>query len=141
MNDEIRLQDSLRASTFEELFDSYQPMLNDRELFNQRLERKLALIDEVRQVQAAQIHCYHMAVVAAFVTGVILGTGLLAFILATPSDVPLFTFGINFYPLMLIEQNSRLISMLLTSLIIAFCIVAMMNINEMVNRIRPQHKP
>ena len=61
MNDEIRLQDSLRASTFEELFDSYQPMLNDRELFNQRLERKLALIDEVRQVQAAQIHCYHMA--------------------------------------------------------------------------------
>ena len=50
MNDEIRLQDSLRASTFEELFDSYQPMLNDRELFNQRLERKLALIDEVRQV-------------------------------------------------------------------------------------------
>lgn len=138
MNDEIRLQDSLRASTFEELFDSYQPMLNDRELFNQRLERKLALIDEVRQVQAAQIHCYHMAVVAAFVTGVILGTGLLAFILATPSDVPLFTFGINFYPLLFIEQNSRIISALLTSLMIVFGIIAVLNTKELANRIRLQ---
>lgn len=138
MNDEIRLQDSLRASTFEELFDSYQPMLNDRELFNQRLERKLALIDEVRQVQVAQIHCYRMAVVAAFVTGVILGTGLLAFILATPSDVPLFTFGINFYPLLFIEQNSRIISALLTSLMIAFGIIAVLNTKELANRIRLQ---
>ena len=138
MNDDIRLQDSLRASTFEELFDSYQPMLNDRELFNQRLERKLALIDEVRQVQVAQIHCYRMAVVAAFVTGVILGTGLLAFILATPSDVPLFTFGINFYPLLFIEQNSRIISALLTSLMIAFGIIAVLNTKELANRIRLQ---
>ncbi len=138
MNDDIRLQDSLRASTFEELFDSYQPMLNDKELFNQRLERKLALIDEVRQVQAAQIHCYRMAVVAAFVTGVILGTGLLAFILATPSDVPLFTFGINFYPLLFIEQNSRIISALLTSLMIAFGIIAVLNTKELANRIRLQ---
>ena len=79
-----------------------------------------------------------MAVVAAFVTGVILGTGLLAFILATPSDVPLFTFGINFYPLLFIEQNSRIISALLTSLMIAFGIIAVLNTKELANRIRLQ---
>ena len=132
MNDDIRLQ---------ELFDSFHPTLADSNVFNQRLDRKLKMIDEIKQAQTNQIRHYRMAVVAAFVAGIIFGSVIFAIILTTPSDVPLFSFGINFYPLMLIEQNSRLISMLLTSLIIAFCIVAMMNINEMVNRIRPQHKP
>ncbi len=132
MNDDIRLQ---------ELFDSFHPTLADSNLFNQRLDRKLKMIDEIKQAQTNQIRHYRMAVVAAFVAGIIFGSVIFAIILTTPSDVPLFSFGINFYPLMLIEQNSRLISMLLTSLIIAFCIVEMMNINEMVNRIRPQHKP
>ena len=136
MNDDIKLQDSLRASTFEELFDSYRPMLADSDLFNQRLERKLAMIDEIRQSQAAQIRRYRMAVVAAFVAGIVLGGGLLTFILSTPSDVPLFTFGINFYPLLFIEQNSRLISALMASLMIAFGIIAILNTNEMVDRIR-----
>lgn len=133
MNDDIRLQDSLRASTFEELFDSFHPTLADGEQFNQRLERKIAMIDEIRQEQAAQIHRYRMAVVAAFVAGVLLGGGLLTFILSAPTDVPLFTFGINFYPLLFIEQNSRLISVLLTSLMVAFCIVSTLNTSEMVN--------
>lgn len=132
MNDDIRLQ---------ELFDSFHPTLADSNLFNQRLDRKLKMIDEIKQAQTNQIRHYRMAVVAAFVAGIIFGSVIFAIILTTPSDVPLFSFGINFYPLMLIEQNSRLISILLTSLIIAFCIVAMMNINEMVNRIRPQRKP
>lgn len=132
MNDDIRLQ---------ELFDSFHPTLADSNLFNQRLDRKLKMIDEIKQAQTNQIRHYRMAVVAAFVAGIIFGSVIFAIILTTPSDVPLFSFGTNFYPLMLIEQNSRLISMLLTSLIIAFCIVEMMNINEMVNKIRPQHKP
>ena len=132
MNDDIRLQ---------ELFDSFHPTLADSNLFNQRLDRKLKMIDEIKQAQTNQIRHYRMAVVTAFVAGIIFGSVIFAIILTTPSDVPLFSFGINFYPLMLIEQNSRLFSMLLTSLIIAFCIVAMMNINEMVNKIRPQHKP
>ncbi len=42
----------------------------------------------------------------------------------------------NFYPLLFIEQNSRLISALLSSLMIAFSIVAVLNTSEMVNRIR-----
>lgn len=129
MNDDRRLQ---------ELFDSYDPMLTDSELFNQRLERKLAMIDEIRQAQAAQIRRYRMAVVAAFIVGIILGGVLLAFILSTPTDVPLFTFGINFYPIIFIEQNSRLISALLISLMIAFSIIAVLNTKELANRIKPQ---
>jgi len=127
MNDDIRLQ---------ALFDSFQPTLTDSDLFTERLERKLALIDEIRQAQAAQIRRYRMAVVAAFVAGIVFDGGFLTFILFTPIDVPLFTFGINSYPLILIEQSSREISALMTSLMIAFCIIAMMNTSKMMHRIR-----
>jgi len=131
MNDDIRLQ---------ALFDSFQPTPTDSDLFTERLERKLALIDEIRQAQAAQIRRYRMAVVAAFVAGIVFGGGVLAFILSTPIDVPLFSFGIKFYPFLCIEQNSRLISVLLTSLMITFCIVAMMNTQDLVRRMKPKNK-
>lgn len=131
MNDDIRLQ---------ALFDSFQPTPTDSDLFTERLERKLALIDEIRQAQAAQIRRYRLAVVAAFVAGIVFGGGVLAFILSTPIDVPLFSFGIKFYPFLCIEQNSRLISVLLTSLMITFCIVAMMNTQDLVRRMMPKNK-
>ena len=127
MNDAIELQ---------ELFDNFHTTLADSNLFNHRLERKIAMIDEIRQSQAANIRRYRMAVIAAFVAGIVFGGVLLAFILSTPSDAPLFTFDINFYPLQFIEQNSRMICVLLTSLMIAFCIIAMMNTSEVVSRIR-----
>lgn len=128
MNDDKRLQ---------VLFDNYRPTLTNSKQFNQRLERKLAMIDEIRQDQAVQIRRYRMAVVAAFVIGVIIGSGLLAFILSSPTDVPLFTFGTNFYPLLFIEQNSRIISALLTSLMIAFSIIAVLNIREQASKVKP----
>ena len=131
MNDDIRLQ---------ALFDSFQPTPTDSDLFTERLERKLALIDEIRQAQAAQIRRYRLAVVAAFVAGIVFGGGVLAFILSTPIDVPLFSFGIKFYPFLCIEQNSRLISVLLTSLMITFCIVAMMNTQDLVRKMKPKNK-
>lgn len=131
MNDDIRLQ---------ALFDSFQPTPTDSDLFTERLERKLALIDEIRQAQAAQIRRYRLAVVAAFVAGIVFGGGVLAFILSTPINVPLFSFGIKFYPFLCIEQNSRLISVLLTSLMITFCIVAMMNTQDLVRRMKPKNK-
>ena len=129
MNDDKRLQ---------VLFDNYRPTLTNSKQFNQRLERKLAMIDEIRRAQAVQIRRNRMAVVAAFVIGIIIGSGLLAFILSSPTDAPLFTFGTNFYPLLFIEQNSRIISALLTSLMIAFSIIAVLNIREQVSRVKPK---
>ena len=127
MNDDIRLQ---------ALFDRFQPTPTDSDLFTERLERKLALIDEIRQAQAAQIRRYRMVVAIAFVTGIVIGGGMLAFILNAPTDVPLFSFGINFYPLLLIEQNSRIISAFLSSLMITTCIIAMLNTDDMARRMR-----
>ena len=127
MNDDIRLQ---------VLFDDFRPTLTDSEQFSSQLERRLAMIDEIRETQAAEIRRYRMAVVAAFVAGIVFGSVLLAVILATPSEAPLFSFGINFYPLHFIEQNSRLISALLTSLMITISIVAILNTSELAHRMK-----
>ena len=127
MNDDIRLQ---------ELFDDFRPTLTDSEQFSSQLERRLAMIDQIRETQAALLRRYRMAVVAAFVAGIVFGSVLLAVILATPSEVPLFSFGINFYPLHFIEQNSRLISALLTSLMITISIVAILNTCELAHRMK-----
>ena len=127
MNDDIRLQ---------ELFDDFRPTLTDSEQFSSQLDRRLAMIDEIREAQAALLRRYRMAVVAAFVAGIVFGSVLLAVILATPSEVPLFSFGINFYPLHFIEQNSRLISALLTSLMITISIVAILNTCELAHRMK-----
>lgn len=127
MNDDIRLQ---------ELFDDFRPTLTDSELFCRQLERRLAMIDQIRETQAAEIRRYRMAVVAAFVAGIVFGSVLLAVILATPSEAPLFSFGINFYPLHFIEQNSRLISALLTSMMITVSIDAILNTSELAHRMK-----
>ncbi len=131
MNDDIRLQ---------ELFDGYKPSLPDGDRFVSRLERKLALIDEIKQAQTAQNRRYQRAVVAAFVVGIIVGVSLLFFTLTTPVNAPLFTLGVNSYPLVLIEHNSRLIGFLFASLMIAFCIIALMNTGELIARARMKIK-
>ena len=89
MNDDIRLQ---------ELFDDFRPTLTDSEQFSSQLERRLAMIDEIREAQAALLRRYRMAVVAAFVAGIVFGSVLLAVILATPSEAHLFSFGMNASP-------------------------------------------
>ncbi len=123
-------------SRIQELFDDFRPMLSDSDLFNQRLERKLALIDEMRQAQSAQIHRARMAVVVAFVAGIVFGGMALFLILSVPSDAPLFTFGIKAFPFLFIEQNSWLISALLASLMIAGCIAAALNTADLLRRLK-----
>lgn len=118
----------------EELFDSYRPTLADSRQFSRRLEKRLALIDEIRRMQAARIRRYRLVVVAAFVAGIVSGGGLLAFVLTLPPEVPVFTFGINAGPLLFVEQNSRFISALLTSLMMACCIVSLLNIHDWTDR-------
>lgn len=118
----------------QKLFGSYRPKLTDSEQFIRRLEKRLALIDEIRRMQAARIRRYRLAVVAAFVAGIVCGGGLLAFVMTVPPEVPLFTFGTDAGPLLFIERNSHFISSLLASLMMACCIVFLLNIHDWTDR-------
>lgn len=114
----------------QQLFDQYQPTLSDSQLFMNRLERKLEMIDEVRQAQAAELRHYRWAVVVALLVGIVIGGGLLGFLLHGPANQPLLHFNTNFYPLLFLAHNSHLIAALFVSLMMAGCFIALLNTTE-----------
>ena len=59
-----------------------------------------------------------MAMVAAFVVGIISGAVTLVFVLSMPADVPLFTFHIQSDFLVWLSQNSCIISATVLTLLI-----------------------
>lgn len=120
----------------QQLFDQYQPTLSDNQLFMNRLERKLAMIDEIRQTQAAQLRHYRWAIVVALLAGIGIGGAFLTFLLQMPTDQPLVSFNINFYPLLFLEQNSHFVVALLVSLMMAGCFLALLNTTEQLLQIR-----
>lgn len=103
----------------EELFENYSPELNDNSLFMTQLTKKLDAVEYVKKVQEARIRRYRLAVVIAFVCGVVVGAALIALIMMMPKDTALFHFGIDQQPLHFIEQNSRTIILAVLSLIMS----------------------
>ena len=83
------------------------------------LTRRLDAVEYVRQHQEATIRRYKMAMVAAFVIGIISGTVTLAFILSMPADIPLFTIHVQSGILLWLVDNSRSISATILALMIS----------------------
>ena len=65
--------------------------------------------------------------VAAFVVGIISGSIIIAWVLSTPTNVPLFTFHVQTGILMWLAENSRLIATTLLSLLMTFGIISIIN--------------
>ena len=107
----------------EELFLSQQPHFNDNADFMATLTRRLDAVEYVRQHQDATLRHYRMAMIAAFVVGVISGAISLAFVMSMPADVPLFTFPVQSDFVQWLAQNSRIISA--TVLTLLLCIGTM----------------
>ena len=59
------------------------------------LTKRLDAVEFIRQHQEAAIRRYKMAMVAAFIVGIVSGAVTMIFILSTPADVPLFTFHLE----------------------------------------------
>ena len=107
-----------KDKALEELFLSQQPHFDDKADFMAALTRRLDAVEYVRQHQDATLRRYRMAMVAAFVLGIISGAVTLAFVLSMPADVPLFTFHVQSDFLLWLSQNSRIISATVLTLLI-----------------------
>lgn len=103
----------------EELFLSQQPHFNDNADFMATLTRRLDAVEYVRQHQDATLRHYRMAMIAAFIVGVISGAISLTFVMSMPADVPLFTFHVQSGFVQWLAQNSRIISATVLTLIIS----------------------
>jgi len=108
-----------KDKTLEELFLAQQPHFDDQADFMATLTRRLDAVEYVRQHQKATLRRYKLAIVAAFVVGLVSGAVTLAFVLSMPVEVPLFTFHGQSVLLLWLAQNSRLLSATVLALLLS----------------------
>ena len=108
-----------KDKTLEKLFLTQQPHFDDQADFMAALAHRLDAVEYVRQHQEATLRRYKLAMVAAFVVGVVSGAVTLAFFLSEPADVPLFNVRVQSGLLLWLAQNSRLLSATVLALLLS----------------------
>ena len=111
----------------EELFLAQKPTFDDKAQFMAQLTRRLDAVEFVRQHQETTLRRYKLAMVAAFVVGIVSGAVTMAFVLSTPVDVPLFTFSVESSILLWIAENSRIIATTALALLMSFGIMSILS--------------
>ena len=115
----------------EDLFLAQKPHFDDNADFMAALTRRLDAVEYVRQHQEATIRRYKMAMVAAFVIGVVSGAITLAFVLSMPADMPLFTVHVQSGILLWLAENSRVILTTVLALLMSFGMMSIIsNVND-----------
>ena len=124
-----------KDNTLEDIFQNFNPELNDNAVFMQRLNRKLEAIEYLKQVQERQIRRYRYAVLAAFVMGIIGGGSFFTFMLYHPEVISMFTFKTDLPILSFIVENSYPFLLSFIALLMGFAIISTVNLlQELMNR-------
>ena len=120
-----------KDKALEELFLAQKPHFDDSDAFMASLTKRLDAVEYIKQHQESTIRRYKMAMVVAFIAGLIVGGIAMAYILSTPMDVPVFSFKTQFAVLQWLIDNSRLITVTAISLLTTLGIAAFItNIQE-----------
>ena len=107
----------MKDKALEELFLAQKPHFTDNADFMSALTKRLDAVEFLKQHQEATISRYKLAMVVAFVVGIISGAIVVALILSTPVDVPLFTFKVQTGILLWLAENSRWIAVTALSML------------------------
>ncbi len=116
-----------KDQALEELFLAHRPQFDDQADFMAELTRRLDAVEYVRQHQEATIRRYKMAMVAAFVVGIVSGAATLAFVLSMPADVPLFTVHVQSGMLLWLADNARTISATVLALLMCLGLMSIVS--------------
>lgn len=123
-----------KDKSLEELFQSQKPHFDDSDAFMASLTKRLDAVEYVKQYQEATIRRYKMAMIMAFVVGIISGAITIAWVISTPMDVPLFTFQVQTDFLLWMVENSRIIVSALLSLLMTAGIISIIsNVQEIIH--------
>ena len=122
----------------EELFLAQKPMFDDKADFMATVTRRLDAVEFVRQHQEASLRRYKLAMVAAFVVGIVSGAVTMAFVLSMPTDVPLFTLSVESSILLWVAENSRIIATTALALLMSFGIMSILSNVQDILAIRPK---
>ena len=127
-----------KDKALEELFLAQKPHFDDHDAFMATVTKRLDAVEYIRQHQKATIRRYKMAMIAAFVVGIISGAVTMVFILSTPADVPLFTFQVQTSILLWFAEYSRPIAA--TGLALVMTLGMMSIINNVQDIVRMRRK-
>lgn len=129
-----------KDKALEDLFLAQKPQFDDSDAFMASLNRRLDAVEYLKQYQEATIRRYKMAMVATFVIGIISGAVGILFLLATPADVPLFTFRMQSVFLQWLSENSRILVAIALSLLMGFGLISIIaNIQDIVRMQRKRN--
>ena len=109
-----------KDKALEELFLAQKPHFDDNADFMAALTKRLDAVEFVRRHQEATIRRYKMAMVVAFVVGIISGAITMAFVLSMPAGMPLFTVQVQSGILLWLAENSRVILTTVLALLMSF---------------------
>lgn len=116
-----------KDKALEDIFLAQTPHFDDKAQFMARLSKRLDAVEYIRQYQEVTLRRYKMAMVVAFVVGILSGAATIGFLLSTPADVPLFTFQVQTGFLLWLAQNSRIITATALCLLMTVGIVSIYN--------------
>ncbi len=123
-----------KDKALEELFLAQKPQFNDSEAFMASLTKRLDAVEFIKQHQEATIRRYKMAMVAAFVVGIVSGGVTIAFVLSAPAALPLFSVQMPTGALAWLAANSRpIITTVLTLLMTIGLIGIITNIQDIMS--------
>ena len=123
-----------KDKALEELFLANKPQFDDKDVFMASLTKRLDAVEYIKQYQEATIRRYKMAVVVAFLAGLIVGGIAIAYLLTSPTSVPVFSFKTQFTLLQWLIENSRIITVTAISLLMTFGITSFVsNIQELMS--------
>lgn len=123
-----------KDKALEELFLAQTPKFDDNDDFMAQFTKRLDAVEYIKQHQEATIRRYKMALVAAFVVGIISGVVTIAFLLSLPANVPLFTFDAKTGFFLWLSENSRIIVTTLLSLLMTLGIFSIFsNVEDILN--------
>ena len=117
----------MKDKALEELFLAQKPHFDDKADFMSALNRRLDAVEYVRQHQEATIRRYKMAMVVAFIVGVVSGAVTLAFVLSMPADMPLFTVHVQSGFLLWLAENSRVILSTVLALLLSLGLMSIIS--------------
>ena len=107
----------IKDKVLEDLFLAQKPHFDDQDAFMDDLTKRLDAVEYIRQHQEASIRRYRIALIAAFVIGIISGAITMVFILSSPTDVPLSTFHNQTGFLLWFVENSRSLAVTILTLV------------------------
>ena len=123
-----------KDKALEELFLAQKPHFDDQCDFMATLTKRLDAVEYVRQHQEATLRRYRVAMVVAFVVGIVSGAVTIGLILSKPSDVPVFSFDVQSVWVLWIMRNSRVIVATALALLMTFGTFSVINnVQEILN--------